>query len=193
LKITSIKFLGSSPSYKSCAKELKVEFAFIGRSNVGKSSLINTLLNNSNVAKTSKKPGKTKLINHYLINQDWGLIDLPGYGWGADSKQNRFLWNKMTQEYLLNRIELKKLFLLIDSSIDPQPIDIDFFVWCTTNQINPTIVFSKIDKLSKSKIKLNINKHTQLIDSIATVDKLCISNTTKQGRLEMLAYIKSFL
>jgi GTP-binding protein len=191
LNITTVKFLGSSSSYKNCPNSQTPEFAFIGRSNVGKSSLINTLLNNNNIAKTSKKPGKTKLINHYLVNDTHTLVDLPGYGWAADSKENRYTWNKMTQNYLLNRQVLKRLFLLIDLSIDPQAIDLNFLTWCITNNIKPCIIFTKIDKLSKNKIHHNLSTYTRLINTNITteLDQLCISNITKEGKTHVWALI----
>ena len=161
MKITSATFICSNISYISCPKDNLKEYAFTGRSNVGKSSLINSLVNNRGLAKTSSKPGKTQLINHFLINKDWYLVDLPGYGYAKTSKKKRAEFRGMINTYLQKRKNLICLFLLLDPRHKPQEIDKNFMRWLGENAIPFVIVFTKSDKLSKSEIKENISKYKQ--------------------------------
>jgi len=155
--IKSAAFVISATDYKKCPKPTYPEYAFVGRSNVGKSSLINTLTGRKKLAKTSGSPGKTQLINHFLINKNWYLTDLPGYGYAKASKKYREEWKKMTENYILNRKNLLCLFVLIDSRIDPQKSDMEFMRWLGENQIPFAMVFTKIDKLSKGELN---TRHT---------------------------------
>ncbi|MGK6351363.1 ribosome biogenesis GTP-binding protein YihA/YsxC [Parapedobacter sp. DT-150] len=134
------------------------EYAFIGRSNVGKSSLINALTGNRHLAKTSQTPGKTQLINHFLINDAWYLVDLPGYGFAKTSKSNRAAWEKFIRRYLLMRENLLCVFVLIDSRLDPQRLDLDFCCWLGENSIPFMLVFTKADKQSQAKSTANVEK-----------------------------------
>lgn len=132
------------------------EYAFIGRSNVGKSSLINHMTNRKKLAKTSSTPGKTQLINHFLINENWYLVDLPGYGWAQTSKVNKAAWKKMINSYLEERQNLACVFVLVDSRHEPQKIDLEFMEWLGENGIPFSIVFTKADKLGKTQIQSNV-------------------------------------
>ena len=138
--VKSAEFVKSSPDYRQSPKADKPEFAFIGRSNVGKSSLINALVNKKDLAKTSSQPGKTQLINHFLIDQDWYLVDLPGYGYARVSRDNRAVWGKMIRNYILKRENLLNVYLLIDSRHSPQKIDIEFMNFLGENSVPFTIV-----------------------------------------------------
>ena len=153
MKISSVKFIQSSPSIANCPKEKKVpEYAFVGRSNVGKSSLIN-YLTNSKIAKTSSIPGKTQLINHFLINNQWFLVDLPGYGYAKVSKKARANFNQFTKQYLIERKNLIYVFVLIDIRIKPQNIDLLFMNWLGENKIPFIRIFSKCDKINSIDTK----------------------------------------
>ena len=150
--VKQASFVISNTDYKKCPEDEKAEYAFIGRSNVGKSSLINALTNNKSLAKTSGKPGKTQLINHFLINKEWYMVDLSGYGYAKTSKSNRAIFHKMISDYLINRKNLISLFVLIDSRHELQNIDSDFMQWLAENGIPFSIIFTKTDKLSKTKL-----------------------------------------
>ena len=152
-------FEKSSIDHKNCPNTSFPEYAFIGRSNVGKSSLINLLTNRKNLAKTSSTPGKTQLINHFKIDDNWYIVDLPGYGWAKVSKKNKQQWKQMIENYLLYRENLMTIFLLIDSRHAPMDSDITFIRWLGTKQIPFSLVFTKIDKQSKSKTSININNY----------------------------------
>lgn len=154
--IKDAQFVISNTDYRKCPQEGKPEYAFIGRSNVGKSSLINMLTNRKGLAMTSSKPGKTQLINHFVINDEWYLVDLPGYGYAQRGKDGREQIRKIIDSYILNRIELTCLFLLLDSRHEPQKIDLEFVNWLGEKQIPFAIVFTKIDKMSKGRLKDNI-------------------------------------
>ena len=156
MKITSAKYIISSPSVDLCPSDNKSEFAFIGRSNVGKSSLINYLCGNSNLSKTSKTPGKTRLINHFLINEGFYFVDLPGYGYAKTSKENREKWGQFIEDYFQNRPQLKVIFTLIDASISPQKIDIQFLSWLMQTGLPFEIIFTKIDKAKINETNKNI-------------------------------------
>jgi GTP-binding protein len=156
--IKNAQFVISNTDYKKCPEPTKPEFAFIGRSNVGKSSLINMLTNNKNLAKTSGKPGKTQLINHFVINGNWYMVDLPGYGFAKVSKGIKSTWEKMISNYLTNRDNLVALCILVDSRLEPQKIDLEFITWCGENDIPFILIFTKSDKQAKSKTQQNIQK-----------------------------------
>lgn len=153
MNITSAKFLTSSPSYDKCPDLKMHEYAFIGRSNVGKSSLINMLTGNSSLAKTSATPGKTMLINHFVVDDSWCIVDLPGYGYAQRSKEDRKRLEIMIKDYILNRPQMTNLFVLIDGRHKPQKIDLEFFDWLGENGIPFSIVFTKLDKLSSTAAK----------------------------------------
>ena len=159
MKIKEAVFVISNTDVRDCPKDEKPEFAFIGRSNVGKSSLINMLVGNKNLAKTSGRPGKTQLINHFLINKEWYLVDLPGYGYAKVSKTSRDKWEKFIAEYLTKREPLLNVFVLLDSRLEPQKIDLEFMNWCGEKQIPFSMVFTKIDKLSSTALQKNLAKY----------------------------------
>ena len=163
MKIKEAKFITSSSAIDQCPPPKKPEFAFIGRSNVGKSSLINMLTGRKSLAKISSKPGKTQLINHFEIDGSWYLVDLPGYGWSKVSKQKKAEWGIMIEEYLLQRENLACLFVLIDSRLDPQQIDYEFITWLGENDIPFVMVFTKIDKQSKTKFQSIKARHLREI------------------------------
>ena len=158
MNIIKSEFVTSSANISQCPKEELPEFAFIGRSNVGKSSLINMLTDRKALAKVSSKPGKTQLINHFIINESWYLVDLPGYGWAKVAKTEKAKWGVMIHDYLLERQNLVNLFVLVDSRLEPQKIDIEFINWLGEKQIPFAIVFTKTDKQSKNKTESNIAK-----------------------------------
>lgn len=159
-------FYKSSSNFEECPDDGKPEFAFIGRSNVGKSSLINALTKQKELAKTSSKPGKTKLINHFLIEESWYLVDLPGYGYAQVSKKERSQWEQMTEAYLKNRQQLVCLFILVDSRIPPQKIDLNFINQMGEWGVPFQIVFTKCDKVKKSqRIGVLNNLQTQLAEN----------------------------
>ena len=158
MKIKSVSFVVSNTDHKKCPEDGLPEFAFIGRSNVGKSSLINLLTGNKKLAKTSSTPGKTQLINHFVINDQWYLVDLPGYGYAKVSKSARSNWEKFIADYLTNRKSLMNIFILLDSRLEPQKIDLEFINWCGEKQLPFVLVFTKIDKLSSSDLQRNTSK-----------------------------------
>lgn len=146
MKIKSAEFIISNTDLEKCPKTELPEYAFIGRSNVGKSSLINFITGRTHLAKTSSKPGKTQLINHFLINKDWYLVDLPGYGWAQVSKTMKEKWNIMIKDYMRSRKNLYNVFVLVDSRIEPQKIDLDFIAWLGEQGIALGIIFTKADR-----------------------------------------------
>ncbi len=156
MKIKSASFVISKPNWKDCPDAIIPEYAFIGRSNVGKSSLINALCNHKGLAKTSSTPGKTQLINHFIINEKWYLCDLPGYGYAKVSKKSREEWGKMIRGYILNRTNLMNTFVLVDSRIKPQQIDVDFMLFLGENGIPFSIIFTKSDKLKQKDLAANV-------------------------------------
>ena len=192
MEIKSAEFIISSPAVNKCPAEQLPEYAFIGRSNVGKSSLINMLTSNRKLAMTSSKPGKTLLINHFLINKQWFLVDLPGYGYARIGKSGRERLEKMIRDYILHRENLTNLFVLIDSRLEPQQIDLDFLVFLGENGIPFSIVFTKTDKLSKSKLAQNIKTyHEKLFEQWEELPPLFVSSAeTGLGREELLGYIE---
>lgn len=191
MDITQAKFVLSSPNLGKCPTDQRIEYAFIGRSNVGKSSLINMLCNHQGLAKTSSTPGKTLLINHFLINNDWYLVDLPGYGYAKRSKKVQEEIQKLITTYLLHREQLVNVFVLIDVRHEQQKIDREFIDWLGLNEIPFTIIFTKADKLGTVKAKMNIDKWMgQLKDVWEELPKYFITSSEKKtGRQELLDYI----
>ena len=192
--IHSARFLVSNSSVDECPTSPISEYAFIGRSNVGKSSLINALTNNKKLAKTSGTPGKTKLINHFLINEAWCLVDLPGYGYAKISKQERKELKKLIRSYFNNRKQLVNTFVLIDSRHEPQKIDIDFVNALGIEQHPFSIVFTKIDKLSNAQCQNNVSAYKShlLEQGWESVPPLFESSAkTGEGKKEILNYIES--
>lgn len=193
--IKTAKFVVSNTSHKECPKDGKSEFAFIGRSNVGKSSLINMLTGNKKLAKTSGRPGKTQLINHFEINEQWYLVDLPGYGFAKVSKSARLTFEKFISEYLLERKELVNTFVLLDSRLEPQKIDIEFMNWCGEKGIPFSMVFTKIDKLSSSQLQKNLAVYKK--EMLKYWDELPPVFTTSSesafGKEKLLNYIGQLL
>lgn len=191
MKITSAKFVISNSDYKKCPNSDIPEFAFIGRSNVGKSSLINRMTNNSKLAKISSKPGKTQLINHFIINDSWYLVDLPGYGWAKVSKSAKAEWGVMTKKYLINRENLTCVFVLIDSRLEPQKIDIEFINWLGSEGIPIALIFTKADKQTKNKTQSSISKFKKTLKSDweSLPPSFTTSSVTGDGKEELLKYI----
>lgn len=159
MKINTAVFVISNDQVDKCPQDGRPEFAFIGRSNVGKSSLINMITGNRKLAKTSGRPGKTQLINHFIINDEWYLVDLPGYGYAKASKTARYKWEKFIADYLTQRGPLVNVFVLLDCRLEPQKIDLEFMNWCGEKQIPFSMVFTKIDKLSSSALQKNLLKY----------------------------------
>lgn len=195
MEIKKAEFVISAAKLSQCPKNGKPEFAFIGRSNVGKSSLINMLTNRKGLAKTSATPGKTLLINHFVINDDWYIVDLPGYGFAKRSKKVQEDIDKMIDSYMLRREELINVFLLIDIRHDPQKIDREFMDWLGENGIPFSIVFTKADKLGTVKSKQNVAKYLNSLKE--TWEELpphfVTSSETRQGKEEILDYIEGIL
>lgn len=185
----------SSIKVEKCLETALPEFAFIGRSNVGKSSLINMLTNNSKLAMTSQQPGKTILINHFLINKEWYLVDLPGYGYAKRSKSQQEKFRIMISDYILKRKNLTNLFVLIDGNIPPQVIDLNFINWLGENEIPFSIIFTKADKSKKGSFAKNIKQFN--IKMLETWEELppCfnVSSVKKTGKEELLNYIETLL
>lgn len=191
MEIKSAEFVISNTDVKKCPDSGLPEYAFIGRSNVGKSSLINMLTNRKGLAMTSSKPGKTLLINHFIINDNWYLVDLPGYGYASAGKSTREKLKTIIESYILYRNELTCLFVLIDCRHDPQSIDIEFMEWLGENGIPFSIIFTKIDKLSKSKLSENLKAYRdKLFETWEELPPIFITSSEKgQGREELLGYI----
>jgi len=192
MEIKTAEFVISNTNHRMCPAPEIAEYAFIGRSNVGKSSLINALSNNKKLAKTSAKPGKTKLINHFLINKSWYLVDLPGYGFAKQSKAKRAEFHEMISNYLLSRTNLMCLFVLIDSRHSPQSIDQEFMQWLAENKIPFVIIFTKIDKLTKNMITKNIEEYKlEMLKQWSKLPEIFItSSKEKKGLSEIITYIK---
>lgn len=191
MKIKTAEFIISNTDVKKCPTPEMPEYAFIGRSNVGKSSLINMLVNNKKLAKTSATPGKTQLINHFLINKDWYMVDLPGYGFAKASKKNRKVWSGFIKEYMLTRQNLANVFVLLDSRHKPQKVDMDFMQELGLKAIPFAMIFTKIDKISSSELNKNIKHYKQ--EMLKTWEELpkifYTSATSKLGKEELLGYI----
>lgn len=192
MEIKSADFIISSAKTNQCPATNLPEYAFIGRSNVGKSSLINMLTGRTKLAKTSATPGKTVLINHFLINKEWFLVDLPGYGYAKRSKNDIGKINEIIYGYIIQREQLTNLFVLIDSRHEPQKIDMEFIEWLGENNVPFSIVFTKADKLSKSKLQTNIDNYmNKLKEQWEELPPYFISSSeNKTGKTEILDYIK---
>jgi GTP-binding protein len=195
MKISFAEFVISNTDYRKCPNPDKPEYAFIGRSNVGKSSLINMLTGKSKLAKTSEVPGKTQLINHYIINNEWYLVDLPGYGWARVSKESRSKWEKMIKEYLALRENLECVFILIDSRLEAQKIDLEFMEWMGVSGIPFVIVFTKADKQSATKTKSLIDTYKKkLMENWEELPDYFITSSAKeQGKEELLNFIDKLI
>lgn len=192
MKIHSATFISSYADISKCPAPDKPEFAFIGRSNVGKSSLINTLTHQNKLAKTSVKPGKTQTINHFLINEDWYLVDLPGYGYASVSKSTREGFGRMIEDYVAKRENISCLFVLIDSRLEPQKNDLSFINWAGGRGVPLAIIFTKADKLNKNDLNKNIRQFEKaLLEGWDETPPLLVTSAeTKQGRDEVLAFIE---
>jgi GTP-binding protein len=195
MEIKSATFTISSAKISQCPKDVKAEFAFIGRSNVGKSSLINMLTDHKGLAKTSATPGKTLLINHFLINNEWYIVDLPGYGFAKRSKSVQRSIEEMISSYILRREQLVNVFLLIDVRHNPQKIDTEFMTWLGENGIPFSIVFTKADKLSAAQLRQNVDNYMKSL--LETWEELppyfVTSSEKKQGREPLLDYIEGII
>ena len=193
--VRSTKFISSSPNLKGCPAPELPEFAFIGRSNVGKSSLINMITGQKNLAKVSGTPGKTKLINHFLVNEQWYLVDLPGYGYARVSKNQRSTFLQSILEYIGKRKTLYCLFVLIDSRISPQEIDLRFINFLGSNEISFALVFTKTDKISQNELSKNVlalqNKLLEQWEELPVM--FYTSSVSKKGREDILHHISTGL
>ncbi|MBR2476195.1 MAG: YihA family ribosome biogenesis GTP-binding protein [Bacteroidales bacterium] len=190
-EVKSAKFVISNTDVKKCPTDGLPEYAFIGRSNVGKSSLINTLTQVNGLAKTSSTPGKTLCINHFLVNEEWYIVDLPGYGYAKCSKDAREKIRKIIEGYILNRQAMTLLFVLVDSRHSPQKIDTEFMAWLGENGVPFSIIFTKADKLGKTKLDANINSYRRkLLEEWEELPPMFVtSSENKAGRAELLKYI----
>ena len=191
MQIKSAKFYLSSQKEKDCPKTIMPEYAFIGRSKVGKSSLINMITNQKKVAKTSSTPGKTQLINHFLINNSWHIVDLPGYGYAKTSKSNKKHFQKSITDYFKHRKQLVTAFILIDVRHSPLKIDLDFILWLATNKISFSIIFTKIDKITKTEIDNKLlNYKEELEKNWEILPEIFLSSSKKHtGKEDILNYI----
>ena len=191
MEIKSAEFVISNTDIKKCPTDDKPEYAFIGRSNVGKSSLINMLTEKKGLAKTSGKPGKTQLINHFIINDEWYLVDLPGYGYAKTSKKNRATWEKFIVDFITKRERLVNVFVLLDSRLEPQKIDLEFMNWCGEKEIPFSMVFTKIDKLSSSALQKNLARYKkEMLKYWAELPPVFVTSSTSSfGREKLLNYI----
>ena len=190
--IKSAEFVISNTDVNKCPASTLPEYAFIGRSNVGKSSLINMLTQRKGLAMTSQKPVKTQLINHFLMNNEWHLVDLPGYGFARVGQSNRERLKSIIEDYILEREQLTNLFILLDCRHEPQKIDLEFIEWAGENGVPFALVFTKADKLSKGKLASNIEAYKQtLLESWEELPPIFItSSEAKEGRDELLNYIE---
>jgi len=193
MEISSAEFVQSNTDVKKCPADSLPEYAFIGRSNVGKSSLINMLCNKKGLAKTSSTPGKTQLINHFIINKQWYLADLPGYGFAKTARTEREKWDGMIRNYMIYRKNLMSVFVLIDIRIAPQQKDLDFINWLGEKNIPFSMVFTKADKQTRAKNDFSVKQFCeQLYKTWATLPPYFVTSAeTKSGRQEVLDYIDS--
>ena len=193
MEITSAEFVISNTDVKKCPAGTFPEYAFIGRSNVGKSSLINMLTARKGLAMTSATPGKTMLINHFQINKNWYLVDLPGYGYARRGQKGKDQIRTIIEDYILEREQMTNLFLLIDSRLEPQKIDLEFMEWLGENGIPFSIIFTKADKLKSGRLKMNINAYLrELSKQWEELPPYFISSSeNRTGRTEILDYIES--
>lgn len=192
MDIKSAKFVKSSAKVQQCPETNIPEYAFIGRSNVGKSSLINMLVRDSKLAMTSSKPGKTLLINHFIVNDSWHLVDLPGYGFASVPKSVRDTLEPMIKGYILQREQMTNLFLLIDCRHEPQKVDLEFMEFLGTNGVPFSIIFTKADKLSPTRVNLNVQAYKEVLaEQWEELPPIFITSSEKKtGRDEVLNYIE---
>ena len=192
MQIKTAEFVKSSQKWQDCPEPTMPEYAFIGRSNVGKSSLINAMMNRKDLAKTSQTPGKTQLINHFLVNENWYLTDLPGYGYAKVSKSLRKDFEKLITNYILNRKNLVNLFILIDIRHNPQKIDMEFIEWCGESGIPFSIVFTKADKMKPNAAIDNVEIYkSELLKSWADLPEIYVTSAEKkQGGDLILDFIQ---
>lgn len=190
--IKSAEFVISNTDVKKCPATSLPEYAFIGRSNVGKSSLINMLTQYKGLAMTSQKPGKTQLINHFLINKEWHLVDLPGYGYARVGQANRERLKGIIEDYILEREQLTSLFILLDCRHEPQKIDLEFIEWAGENGVPFALVFTKADKLTRGKLAANLEVYrNKLLETWEELPPIFVtSSEERSGREELLAYIE---
>ena len=193
--VSSAEFVKSSQELNQCPQPDMPEFAFIGRSNVGKSSLINMLVDKKDLAKTSSQPGKTQLINHFLINEEWYLVDLPGYGYAKTSMENRKKWRKMIEDYLLKRVNLLTVFVLVDSRLEPQKIDLEFINFLGENQVPITLIFTKIDKQSAKRTEESLERFKESLSEYwEELPEIILTSSEKRvGRDEVLETIENII
>lgn len=191
MDIKTAEFTLSAPRVSMCPNDTKPEYAFIGRSNVGKSSLINMLSRNKKLAKTSSTPGKTLLINHFLINREWYLVDLPGYGYAKRSKSEVAKLDQMIRGYILEREQLVNVFVLVDIRLEPQKIDLEFINWLGLSSISFAIIFTKADKLSEGKVKASVDAYVKkMLETWEEMPPYFVTSSEKaRGRDEVLDYI----
>lgn len=193
--LKTAEFVKSSQHFEQCPEPELPEFAFIGRSNVGKSSLINMLVDKKDLAKTSSQPGKTQLINHFLINEEWYLVDLPGYGYAKTSMENRKKWRKMIEDYLLKRVNLLTVFVLIDSRLEPQKIDLEFINFLGENQVPITLIFTKTDKQSAKKTEESLERFKETLSEYwEELPEIILTSSEKRvGREDVLETIDKII
>lgn len=191
ITIKDVEFVMSNSDVKKCPKPDRPEYAFIGRSNVGKSSLINSLMQRKKLAKTSSTPGKTQLINHFSVNENWYLVDLPGYGFAKVSKAQKQKFERMISDYILGRENLVSVFVLVDSRHTPQQIDLEFMEWLGVSGIPFSIVFTKMDKLKRSEVDAKLSKYqNKMLDTWEELPQMFETSAEKNlGREELLHYI----
>lgn len=191
MEIKSAEFVISNTDVQKCPDGTRPEYAFIGRSNVGKSSLINMLTARKRLAMTSQKPGKTQLINHFIINNDWYLVDLPGYGYAQRGKENRENLRRIIESYILRRPQLTCLFVLLDCRHTPQKIDLEFMEWLGENEVPFAIIFTKTDKISKGRLQENLDAYRRkMLETWEELPNILTSSSeNKDGREEILHYI----
>lgn len=191
--IKSAEFVISNTDVRKCPEGSLSEYAFIGRSNVGKSSLINMLTAHKGLAMTSQKPGKTQLINHFLINKEWYLVDLPGYGYARLGLKNREQLKTIIEDYILERPQLVNLFILLDCRHEPQKIDLEFISWAGENGVPFALVFTKSDKISKGRLAQNIEVYKEkLLETWEELPPIFVTSSEhREGREELLEYIDS--
>ena len=193
MKIKSAEFVVSNQDVAKCPKNDIPEYAFIGRSNVGKSSLINMLTSRKSLAKTSGRPGKTQLINHFIINNNWYLVDLPGYGYARVSKSSKKTFQKFITQYFSQRTQLVSAFVLVDIRHKPQPIDLNFMEWLGENEIPFSIIFTKADKLKPKAIENHVQDYKNvMLETWEDIPQYFITSSSKDiGKDELLEYIDS--
>ncbi|MCO4806420.1 MAG: YihA family ribosome biogenesis GTP-binding protein [Flavobacteriales bacterium] len=191
MRVTTSEFVVSSAKVEQCPKTEKPEFAFIGRSNVGKSSLTNMLCDRKSMAKTSGAPGKTRLINHFIVNDAWYLVDLPGFGYAKVSKKDRASFMKLIYNYFEQRENMVNAFVLVDCRVEPQKIDLDFMEWLGTKGIPFTVIFTKIDKMNSAELGKNLERYKKkMLETWEELPKFFLSSaTSRHGKDEILNYI----